>query len=129
MEPEVGVERLAHGKIHAHHGVVAKLVRSGRTFLYRLGLIALSKCKRLCPAEFRSLLLDTSQTTLTSVFVPLIIHFNIILRKAPHSVFFKERTVSSVQNINFRIGELRVLVCVIGPVFVTYELGPAFMLV
>lgn len=108
---------------------MATLVRSSRTVLYGSGLTTLPKCKCLCPTEFRSLLLDTSQTTLAGVFVLLIIHFNIILWKAPNSVFFEEGTVSSIEDVNFRIGELGVLVCVSSPVFMPYELGTAYTLV
>jgi len=44
-------------------------------------------------------------------------------------VFFEEGTVSSIEDVNFRIGELGVLVCVSSPVFMPYELGTAYTLV
>ena len=44
-------------------------------------------------------------------------------------MFCEEGTVSSIQDVNFRIGEVWILVGISGPVLMAYELGPTSMLV
>ena len=84
----------------------------------------LTKCKGLCSAQLRTLLLDASKSTLAGVSVFLRTHLYIILWIASKFMIQEEGTVATVENVYFRIGKFGVLVSVASPVLMTKEFRP-----
>ena len=79
----------------------------------------LTKCKCLCSAQFRTLLLDASKATFAGIGVFLRTHLDIVLGIASKLVIKEEGAVASVQNVHFWIGKFWVLVGIASPVLVT----------
>lgn len=67
------------------------------------------------------MLLNTSQTSFAGIGVFFVVHLNIILRKASDFVILIESAVPSFENIDFREGQLWVLVSVSDTIFITDE--------
>lgn len=84
----------------------------------------LSKGKSLCPAELRPALLDLSKSALTGGLVFLSTHGHVAGGRAAKFMVVEEGTVSSIQDVDFRIGEIGVTVSIAGTIFVTNVFGP-----
>lgn len=91
--------------------------RSGRTVVYLLSM--LTKCKGLCSAQLRTLLLDASKAAFAGISMLLRTHFNIVLGIASKFVVNEEGAVASIENVNLGIGKFWVLVGIASPVLVT----------
>lgn len=113
---------LIYGDVKTHHQVTALSVRSGWTVI--CSWTALTKSKRLRPAQLGSLLFDTPQSTLASVGVLFGTHLNIALRKATHPVVHEEGTVASVEYIHFRVRQFRILMSIQCAIPMSNELRP-----
>lgn len=84
----------------------------------------LSKSEGLCSTEFRPLLLDASEPAFTSVRMSFVIHLDVVLGVASIFVVSEERAVASIQNVDFWIGQLWILVSVARTVLLTKMFCP-----
>ena len=82
-------------------------------------LFVLSKCKSLCSAQLRTLLLDASKATFAGVSVFLRPHLDVVLGVASRFMLHEEGAVAPIQNVHFWIGKFWVLMGIGGPVLVT----------
>lgn len=65
----------------------------------------LAECKSLRSTKLSSLLLDLSKTTLAIIGMFLGCHLHVILREASKPMIHEKGTISSIQNIHFRVGQ------------------------
>lgn len=106
----------------AHHGIVTGSTNCGRAVLNLLRM--LSKSEGLCSHELSALLLHPAQATFTRGLMLFCSHFNVVLWEAASSVIGKERAISSVKNVHFRVRKFGVLVSICCTVLVADEFGP-----
>lgn len=113
--------------IHIIHKAVVLSVRDCRAIIHNL--IVLTECVRLGSAELSSLLLHASHASLASVFMLLIAHLYVVLRRASWFVIRKKRTITSLKDVYLRIGEIGIAMCIACSVPSTYMFGPIGCLV
>lgn len=102
------VERTLY--VHPIHKAIVLPVRDCGAIIH--DFIVLTECVCLGSAELGPLLLHSSHAPLASVFMLLIAHLYVVLRRASRFVFRKEGTVTSFKDVHLGIGEVRIAMCI-----------------
>ena len=108
--------------VHAIHKAIVLSVRGCGAIIHKL--IVLTECVRLGSAELSPLLLHASHASLASVFVLLIAHLHVVLRRASWFVIREEGTIPSLKDVHLGIGEVGIAMCIACSVPSTYVFGP-----
>ena len=116
------IDRAFHSYFHGIKKTLGAVARTSWTLLKTL--LMLPESKGLCSAELGSLLFDAPHTPLARLFVFLVSHLHIILRRTPHFVGAIESTVAAIQNVDLWIRQMGILVHVMGAVSTTNVLSP-----
>lgn len=84
----------------------------------------LTECEGLSSTELPTLLFDAAHASFAGIFMLLVAHLDIKLRRASQFVVSEKGAVSPIKNVYLRVCEIRVPVSVALPVFTTNIFRP-----
>ena len=108
--------------VHTIHKAIVLSVRDCGAIIHNL--IVLTECVRLGSAELTPLLLHPSHASLASVFMLLIAHLHVVLRRASWFVIRKEGTITPFEDVHLGIGKVGIAMCIACSIASTYMFGP-----